>query len=804
MQTFRSRWARAGGAAAAALLGVAGLSVMGVLPAGAFPTAPPTAVTATLAQGASSAIASDGSASVTWTDSGDSSTQYYLVQALQVAQFLGGLTTSPPVPLLGTPLQVLPGVGKATITGLVAYDTYVITVTACNGDAVPCDPAGSDTGTSAPVTVTVGQNYSFAGPTGFAQQQLAGAAAAPPLAGSGSTFHDVFPGGGQVVPITDSGVGLNYIFGTTQYYQLPTSTTGPGGATVLSAVAAGNLTWSGGQCVNVLPLPHPPTPTSCNQSPPVSAVPASGSAPISVTICVSATVAIPPTGLCDASPNLPLDNSGGTFGGFDGPGPIYPYLEVSTGSTQIPHGATLTLPNVVLTMKATGQVGTNIDVSQFEFATSANISLGGGTTIPVVGWPSKSLYSTSTTPPCNGIAPVSGSCPAVTSLPLNAVDSTGGAPGALDSGLEYGGAPYLLARTAIGPPTPFIQVTGGPFNALAGGVSIPVTGANWPTNEGPIGPTAPNGLSWSACPTGAPCDDRGSFSVSGGNLTGTINFGPDEQLSTSTSPITVTLTATDGTTTATTQVTVNPFQSFQTACFFGNGAAVPPLSNAQGNCTINQLIQAPVVGTSLFISETENPTGQTPPASKVLLSQVTLGLGTGTNNTNFANATGALNSVSVSDDRGTLGGWDVTGQLTDDFHNVGTNYGPTADNVIPADNLTWVPSVELATPGGLPGNNANTINCPAATGPCTGPSGAIGGNGTLGAVASTSTPAEVSAGGAAVLNNMQGSAKELCGTNQAAGGGGGFICNATLSLAIPPYVSEGTYQDTLNLLVVGY
>ena len=76
-------------------------------------------------------------------------------------------------------------------------------------------------------------------------------------------------------------------------------------------------------------------------------------------------------------------------------------------------------------------------------------------------------------------------------------------------------------------------------------------------------------------------------------------------------------------------------------------------------------------------------------------------------------------------------------------------------------------------------------------------------NGGVGVTGATA-PAEVTAGPPAVLNNPAGSAKELCGTNKAPGGGGGFVCSAGLSLAVPPYVAAGTYSATLNLVVIGY
>ena len=210
----------------------------------------------------------------------------------------------------------------------------------------------------------------------------------------------------------------------------------------------------------------------------------------------------------------------------------------------------------------------------------------------------------------------------------------------------------------------------------------------------------------------------------------------------------------------------------------------------------------------------------------MVLSPVTLGIGTGTNNQQLDQAQGLLNTVVVSDDRGTLGGWDVTGQLGGNFTNT-ASVGPTADNVIPADFLTWQPAVALETAGSLPANNANLPGCPTQTPPrpgypsCTGPSGlpvplsgtnqgtagSAGVNGTgAGTGGVSSTPAEVTAGPTAVLNNPAGNAAALCQTasGTSPGGGGGFLCEAGLSLAIPPYVAAGTYTATMNIVVTGF
>ena len=600
-----------------------------------------------------------------------------------------------------------------------------------------------------PVATT--EYFTFPGPTGWAQVSTVGAASSPTSAPQGSQFTISNPGGSQVVPTKNSGVPVNYISGNAQYYEIPS------GATYVSATASGPLTWTGGSGTG--------------------GIPASGSASITITDCTTATQ----SGCTAAQPStLVSDSATATYSGFGGPAPTLPYLEVSTGTTKIPAGSTLTLPTVNVVLQASGAVGTVLNWSQFEFDTQANVTLfGSPVTAAVVGFPSG---------------------------PADTTAYTGAVP--LPTGLAYA-APPVLTSTTIGAPAPYITVTNtAPINSTSTGVTINVTGANWTASTSGT-------LAWSGGPGSD--TDTGTFTVSStGALTGSILFGSAEQLSTSQNPITLTLTATDGTETATSSVTVNPYQAFAQTCSIGTAA--------NATCTINQTISATVTGTSLTISEVQlTPNGSN---SAVTLSPVTLGLGTGTNNQQFDQSQGVLNTVVVSDDRGTLSGWSVTGQMGGDFTN-GTPVGPSLDNVIPADFLTWQPAVALETPGSLPANNANSIGCPDQTPPpsgfpaCTGPSGlpvplsgtsqgtagSAGVNGTgAGTGGVSSTPAEVTAGPTAVLNNPAGNPVELCATatGSTAGGGGGFVCNAGLSLAIPPYVAAGTYSATMNIVVIGF
>lgn len=336
-----------------------------------------------------------------------------------------------------------------------------------------------------------------------------------------------------------------------------------------------------------------------------------------------------------------------------------------------------------------------------------------------------------------------------------------------------------LAFNVLPPPAPTLTVTpsaGGPTT------TITFTGINWtPTGTVTVAFTT-------ACAT---CSGPDSTTVTA-SATGTISG-------------TLTITAATGTGTGEALGT-NPITATETA----NTASAPftvtlnACTVTTTTCAIKQVLSTTVTGTTLGISQT---------SSSVTLSPITLG------SQRFAASTGHLNQVTVSDDRGTLGGWTVTGQLATNFANT-TPAGNTADNVIPADFLTWVPSVTLAQTGSIPADNANTTTCPAASGTCVGPSGLpaastvtsaaiVGGtlptgfNGTGTGTGGTSTiPAEVFAGPRAVLQNLAGTAVTLC-TAPAGGGGGGFHCTATLSLSVPPYVAAGTYSATLDIVVTG-
>jgi len=153
-------------------------------------------------------------------------------------------------------------------------------------------------------------------------------------------------------------------------------------------------------------------------------------------------------------------------------------------------------------------------------------------------------------------------------------------------------------------------------------------------------------------------------------------------------------------------------------------------------------------------------------ASGVILSPITLGLPPASpsavpvtfSGDQFAQSVGTLNTVSVVDGRGTQPGWTVSAQLATDFAN-SQPVGPPAENVIPADFLTLLPS---------PVSGAEGVS--------------LGG---------------VAAGPAATLSTT--TPTVLC--QAAAGSGGGsYACGASLSLAVPPYVAAGSYGATMIII----
>jgi hypothetical protein len=156
----------------------------------------------------------------------------------------------------------------------------------------------------------------------------------------------------------------------------------------------------------------------------------------------------------------------------------------------------------------------------------------------------------------------------------------------------------------------------------------------------------------------------------------------------------------------------------------------------EDSCSISQQLQLPVEGGSLTLSQD---------AATIAMDPLTL---TGSDQT----STGALNQVTVTDARGNLGGWTLTGAVTD------LSAGAGANLTIPADQVSWTPACSTVS-----GNSAEVVA------------------GTAGAIPTNAA---------------------LC-TAAGGGGGGTFHGDADISVAVASSKGAGTYTGTLTLTLTG-
>jgi hypothetical protein len=299
------------------------------------------------------------------------------------------------------------------------------------------------------------------------------------------------------------------------------------------------------------------------------------------------------------------------------------------------------------------------------------------------------------------------------------------------------------------------------------GSALVVTGSNWDPQGGPVivefsqSPTEPFSMIGTDTASAA-VQSNGAFAT-------VLLVGPTETTGL-TGPDAVYVVAAQQAVTGGSPATIVASSPFTLEVGCAAGAA-------GSTCNLVLSLSSQVQGSLLSMAEL--PTAGNPSATDVTLSSVTL-------SGEFSDATGQMSTVLVNDDRGTLSGWTVTGQLEGPFVNASPQ-GPAVDNQFPADYLTWEPSVSLATAGSAPAPNGAAPGCPSGpSGPCPGPSGNL---------------SEVTAGPAAALHDTTGTPVTLCSA-ASGGGGGSFECAAALVLAIPPQVALGTYQGTLDLVLI--
>lgn len=323
-------------------------------------------------------------------------------------------------------------------------------------------------------------------------------------------------------------------------------------------------------------------------------------------------------------------------------------------------------------------------------------------------------------------------------------------------------APSLTAVPTTGSAPSSVALTGTDFDPQGGTVSCTFT-------------TASSGGSVSTSTL--------VLNTTTGTATGHITVTTGDALGSN--PITCKQTSHSGTTlraTASFTVTTLPAQ-----CSIGPAGTAGGVTTA--TCLVKQVIESTVSGTDLTIfdvvNSTPNATGvANPTRSNVTLSGVTLG----DHNPNTAHcpaattpgpcntqkeaaSTGHLNTIQVSDNRGDLVGWTVTGQMEGTFSEATTSGDNTT---IPASNLIWEPSVHTTTPSSCVTLDGVSV-CDA-----------------------SDVLTEITAGPAATLSK---SAADMLCSAASGGGGGGTNCTATLTLAVPPYVAQGRYAAVMNIVV---
>ncbi len=230
--------------------------------------------------------------------------------------------------------------------------------------AVTASPAAA---ASAAVNTNVVSGTPILG--GWTQQGVSLAVDAPPTVTQGAEFALTASPQPTVVPTKEpSGAIVDAIDGVTTILPVPA------GATVVSVPTGLTGSYSGGT---------------------YASLPASGTFSVTVTPCTGTngtTCTASPNDMTAASTSNPAPSCGTGLGSgstypFAGPTLTTDYLEIQTScTTEIPAGATVSMPSVTVMMQATGAVGTTLTTQLAEFDSTAYLgSVLGNVTIHA--WP---------------------------------------------------------------------------------------------------------------------------------------------------------------------------------------------------------------------------------------------------------------------------------------------------------------------------------------------------------------------------------------------------------------------------------
>ena len=228
---------------------------------------------------------------------------------------------------------------------------------------------------------------------GWIQQAVITTGTSPATAPQGSNFTVAITPASQSIPASVSIATVNYLSGLTTIVPVPA------GATFVSSSASGTGSYTGG------PASNP-----------------SGTFTMTATYCTANNG----TTCTATAENLTASSSASSapypFAGVT----TTPYIEISTGTAQLPGGATVTFPTIDTTLTASGAVGTALNAQISEFDTSVNVTIAslGTYGVSVSGWPTgttalpaASLTSSSPIPPA---VPVTLTSTTITAPPATA------------------------------------------------------------------------------------------------------------------------------------------------------------------------------------------------------------------------------------------------------------------------------------------------------------------------------------------------------------------------------------------------